>query len=140
MKKQTIRNIVATVAVCSVGFLSASAFAGQDESQRQMVQQLTKAKQKLTEAEAAKGPDRQKLMGEHMKMMNEAMEKMQAMKPKAGMSMKDHEAWMAEHQKLMDDMMGQMMKEHHMMMDMGCMSMMGSGSRSRSSDKHEHNH
>lgn len=126
MNKQTIRNIIATVAVCSVGFLSASAMAGQDESQRQIIQQLTKSKQKLAEAEAAKGPERQKLMEEHMKMMNETMGKMQAMKPKAGMSMQEHEEWINQHQKLMEDMMGQMMQEHHMMMGMDCMSM-GSG-------------
>ncbi len=86
-------------------------------------QQIMKAKQKLKEAEAAKGPERQKLMGEHMKMMKESMEKMQAMKPKAGMSMQEHEDWINEHQKLMDDMMGQMMEEYHMMTGMKCISM-----------------
>lgn len=131
MKQQTIRNVVATLAICSIGFLSASAIAGQDEYQRQMMQRLLQSKQKLQQAEAAKGTERQKLMGEHMKMMQETMQKMQAMKPKTGMSMPEHEDWMNEHQKLMQQMMEQMMGEHHMMMGMDCMNM-GKG------DTHQH--
>ncbi|MDP1848395.1 MAG: hypothetical protein Q8K79_11450 [Solirubrobacteraceae bacterium] len=131
MKQQTINKMIVTLAVCSIGFLSASAIAGQDEFQRQMTQSVLQAKQKLQQAEAAKGTERQKLMSEHMQMMRGMMEKMQAMKPNAGMNMQEHEDWINEHQKLMGDMMGQMMEEHHMMMDMGCMSM-GSG------DMHKH--
>lgn len=123
MQKRAIRKIVAAIAFCSVGLLSAYAVAGQDESQRQMTQQLMKAKQKLKEAEAAKGAERQKLMADHMKMMNDTMGKMRAMKPKPGMSMQEHEEWISEHQKLMEEIMGQMMQEHHMMMGMGCMPM-----------------
>jgi len=131
MNKQTIHKMIATITVCSIGFISASAIAGQDETQRQMSQRVMEAKQKLQQAEAAKGADRQKLMEEHMKMMHETMGKMQAMKPKTGMSMQEHEDWINEHQKLMEDLMGQMMGDHHMMMGMDCMSM-GSG------DKHKH--
>ena len=131
MKQQAFNKMIVTLAVCGIGFLSASAIAGQDEFQRQMTQHVLQAKQKLQQAEAAKGAERQKLMGEHMQMMHDMMGKMQAMKPKAGMTMQEHEDWINEHQKLMDDMMGQMMEEHHMMMDMGCMSM-GSG------DMHKH--
>ena len=74
------------------------------------------AKQKLIQAQAAKGPERKTLMAEHMKMMQEIMDKMIAMKPKAGMSMKNHEEWINEHQKLMQQVMEQMMGEHHLMM------------------------
>jgi len=126
MNRQAIHRMIATIAACSIGFLSAAAIAAPDEAQRQMTQRVMQAKQKLQQAEAAKGAERQKLMDEHMKMMIETMGKMQAMKPKAGMSMQEHEDWINQHQKLMEDMMGQMMEEHHMMMDMGCMSM-GSG-------------
>ncbi len=132
MKKQKIHKMIATIAACSIGVISLSAIAGQDEFQRQMTQQVLQAKQKLKQAEAAKGSERHKLMGEHMKMMKKTMENMQSMKPKTGMSMDEHRDWMNEHQKLMDDMMSQMMDEHHMMMNMDCMSMMGSG------DKHQH--
>lgn len=120
--------MIATLAVCSISFLSASAFAAQDEFQRQMTQKVMQAKQKLKEAEAAKGAERVKLMEEHMKMMDDTMGQMQKMKPKSGMTMQEHEDWINEHQKLMDDLMGQMMKEHHMQKEMGCMS----------ADKHKH--
>ncbi len=38
-------------------------------------------------------------MQEHMQMMQQAMDQMQAMKPQAGMTMQQHEDWIAEHQK-----------------------------------------
>jgi len=117
MKKYLIHKMIATIAVCSIGFLSVPAVAGQDESQRAMTQRVMQAKQKLQQAEAAKGSERQKLMAEHMKMMKETIGKMRAMKPKAGMSMQEHEEWINQHQKLMDDMMDQMMGEHHLMME-----------------------
>lgn len=126
MNKQTIHKMVVTFVICSIGFLSSSAMAGPDENQRMLQQQIIKSKQKLQQAETAKGPERQKLMGEHMKMMQETMKKMQAMKPKSGMTMQEHEDWISEHQKLMQEMMSQMMQEHHMQMGMDCMSM-GSG-------------
>lgn len=97
---------------------SFSALAGQDEAQRQMIQQVMAAKQKLQQAEAAKGEQRKALMAEHMTMMKETMGKMAAMKPRAGMSMKEHEEWIDEHQKLMQQMMDQMMGEHNLMMQM----------------------
>ena len=131
MQKLTINKVLATLTVCSIGFLSIPAYAGQDSMQRDITQRVMQAKQKLKEAEAATGTKKQDLMDEHMKMMQETMGKMQTMKPKAGMTMQEHEDWMNEHQKLMDDMMGQMMQEHHMMMGMDCMSM-------SSSDKHKH--
>ena len=131
MQKLTISKVLATFVVCTIGFISIPTYAGQDSMQSDITQRVMQAKQKLKEAEAATGTKKQDLMGEHMKMMQETMGKMQTMKPKAGMAMKEHEDWMNEHQKLMDDMMGQMMQEHHMMMGMDCMSM-------SSSDKHKH--
>ena len=118
MKKQMFNKLVATTLIASVGFAATSAMAGPDFFQQQINQRLMQSKQKLQEAEVAKGAERQKLMGEHMKMMKETMEKMQTMKPKAGMTMQEHEDWINEHQNLMEDMMGQMMEEHHMLMDM----------------------
>ena len=131
MQKLTINKVLATIAVCSIGFISYTAYAAQDSTQRDITQRVMQAKQKLKEAEAATGAKKQDLMNEHMKMMQETMGNMQSMKPKAGMTMQEHENWMSEHQKLMDEMMGQMMQEHHMMMGMDCMSM-------DSGDKHKH--
>lgn len=99
--------------------LSASypAVAAPDEAQRYAMKQAMAAKQKLKQAEAAKGAERKALMGEHMKMMKEVMDKIAGMAPKAGMSGKEHEEWMKEHQDLMRQMMDQMMAEHHLMME-----------------------
>jgi Flp pilus assembly protein TadB len=123
MNKHNIYKMIIIVAVSSIGFLSTSVIAAQDEAQRQMTQQVHKAKQKLQQAEAAKGVERQKLMGEHMQMMQDTMKKMQSMKPKTGMTMQEHQDWINEHQKLMDQMMEQMMDEHHLMMNTSGMPM-----------------
>ena len=123
MNKHTINKMIAIVAVSCIGFISASAFAGQGFFQREMTQRVLQAKQKLQQAEVAKGAERQKLMGEHMKMMQDTMNKMHAVKPKAGMTMQEHEDYINEHQKLMEQLMEQMMGEHKLMMDMADMPM-----------------
>lgn len=123
MKTPILNKLVATAFITCLGFAATSALAGQDFFQQQMTQQILKAKQKQKEAEAAKGPERQKLMGEHMKMLHGTMQKCAAMKPKAGMSERERDEWYSEHQKLMDQMMEQMMEDHRMMMDMGNMPM-----------------
>lgn len=123
MNKHTIHKMIAIFAVSCIGFISVSAFAGQDFFQREMTQRVLQAKQKLQQAEAAKGAERQKLMGEHLKMMQDTMNKMHAIKPKAGMAMQEHEDYINEHQKLMEQLMEQMMGEHKLMMDMGDMPM-----------------
>jgi 5-formaminoimidazole-4-carboxamide-1-beta-D-ribofuranosyl 5'-monophosphate synthetase len=107
--------IAAMIAVASASF---SAYAGQDEAQRQMIVRAMAAKQKLQQAEAAKGEKRKMLMTEHMKMMKEMMDQMSTMKPKAGISPQEHEEWLAEHQKLMQQMLDQMQGQHQLMMQM----------------------
>ena len=42
------------------------------------------------------------------------------MKPRADMSPKEKDEWIAEHQKLMGQMIGQMMEEHHLVMQGPC--------------------
>ena len=96
-----------------------------DEAQKQMIQRAMDAKKKLAAAQAAQGPERQKMMQEHMKMMQDMMAQMQKAKPRDGMSPQQMKEWMDEHMKLMDQMMSQMMDEHHMMM--GGMDMKGMG-------------
>lgn len=115
-----MNKTVIVAVMCAALALPLAASAGIDPMQQQVIKQAQQAKQKLAAAEKAKGAERQKLMQEHMTMMQETMGKMRGMKPKAGMTMPERDEWMAEHQKLMDEMMGQMMQEHHMMMqDMG---------------------
>jgi len=119
MEKRILNKLIATAFIASLGLTVTSAMAGPDLIQQQLNRQFSESQQKLKEAEAAKGAERQKLMSEHMKMMHEAMSKMQEMKPKAGMTMQEHEDWIKEHQKLMDQVLGQMMEEHHMLMSSG---------------------
>ena len=109
-------NFAVAALVAAASFLPAGAFAGQDLGQQQLQHQLGVAKAKQEQAEKAKAAERQKLMQEHMQMMQQAMDQMQAMKPRAGMTMEEHEEWIAEHQKLMDEILQQMMTDHHMMM------------------------
>ena len=99
--------------------------AAPDEAQKQMIQRAQAAKQKLAAAQAASGAERQKMMQEHMTMMQGMMAQMQKAKPGGGMSPQQMREWIDEHMKLMQEMMGQMMDEHHMMMQSGGMQGMG---------------
>ena len=114
------RILIAIAALALMGLppivLPQVSFAGPDAAQRMMLQRIQEQKQKLAAAQAAQGAERQKLMAEHMKMMQETMGKMQAMKPRANMSPKEKDEWIAEHQKLMVQLIGQMMEENHLIM------------------------
>jgi ABC-type transporter MlaC component len=105
--------------------LPLSSMAGPDEAQKQMIQRAQEAKKKLTAAQVASGAERQKMMQEHMQMMQDIMAQMQKAKPAAGMKPEQMREWMDEHMKLMQQLMGQMMDEHHMMMKGG--GMQGNG-------------
>ena len=118
-----MKHLIATLAMIAFAAIPLATFAAQDEAQRQITQRLQEQKLKLAAAEKAQGPERDELMQDHMKMMQETMGRMQAMKPRDGMTMQEQKEWIAEHQKLMEQMMGQMMTEHHMMMQ----GMMGQG-------------
>lgn len=131
MNKHTIHKMIAIVAVSCIGFLSAPAFAGQDSAQRDITQRVIQAKQKLQQAEAAKGAEHKKLLGEHMQMMKEDMDKCRTMQPKAGLSGKEREEWFIEHRKIMQEIMDQMMQENQMMQKMEDMPM-------DSGDMHKH--
>ena len=110
--------------------MTAAAFAGPDEAQKQLIQRAQEAKKKLTAAQGAQGAERQKMMQEHMKMMQDMMAQMQKAKPSAGMKPEQMREWIDEHLKLMHEMMGQMMQGHRMMMDMGG-GMMGHGTEKK---------
>lgn len=91
-------------------------FAAPDEIQKRLNQRAAEAQQKLSAAESATGAQRQQMMQEHMKIMQDVMTQMQAARPGSNMNPQQMREWMDEHMKLMDQLMGQMMKEHHMMM------------------------
>ena len=102
------------------------AFSGPDETQKMLIQRAQEAKKKLAVAQTASGVERQKMMQEHMQMMQEMIAQMRKAKPREGMSPPQMREWIDEHLKLMDQMMGQMMDEHHMMMQ-GMSGMSGHG-------------
>lgn len=106
------------------------ATAAPDEAQKQFIQRAQDAKKKLTAAQAAAGAERQRMMQEHMKMMQDMMVQMQKAKPGGGLSPQQMREWIDEHMKLMQEWMGQMMDEHHMMMQgTSAMGMHGMGKK-----------
>jgi Ni/Co efflux regulator RcnB len=107
--------LVAVIAGIALA-LPLAGMAAPDEAQKQLIQRTQEAKKKLAAAQAAQGPERQKMMQEHMKMMRDMMAQMQKVKPGAGIKPEQMREWIDEHMKLMHEMMGQMMDEHHMMM------------------------
>jgi len=107
--------------------LPLASMAGPDSNQQAVIQKIQQAKKELAAAQAAAGPERQKRMEAHMKMMDEVMAQMQKAKPGTGMTPEQMREWIDEHLKLMNEMMGQMMDEHHMMMQ--GMSMPGMGKK-----------
>ena len=105
------------------------AVSAPDETQKMLIQRAQEAKKKLAAAQAAQGAERQKMMQEHMKIMDDMMSHMQKAKPASGMTPEQMRTWIDEHMKLMHEMMGQMMEEHHMMMQGGDDGMPGMGKK-----------
>ncbi|MBI3546084.1 MAG: hypothetical protein HY081_05765 [Gammaproteobacteria bacterium] len=98
-------------------FLPTAVWAGADAGQRALQERMQASQKKLEQAEQAKGAQREQMMKEHMKSMDENMKLMRDMSPpKSGMSAKDRDEWMTEHQKLMQMMMDQMKREHDLTM------------------------
>ena len=120
-----MKNLFAVLIAGVLFALPLAGIAAPDESQKALTQEAQDAKKKLTAAQAASGAERQKMMQEHMKMMQTMMAQMQKAKPGAGMSPEQNREWIDEHLKLMREMMSQMMGEHHMMMQGGGMGMQG---------------
>ena len=119
--------LIATLAGMMLA-LPLSGMSAPDESQKQLIQRTIDAKKKLAAAQAAKGPERQKMMQEHMQMMQDMMAQMRKAKMRDGMTPQQMKEWIDEHMKIMDQMMSQMMDQHHMMMqgkDMKAMEMKG---------------
>ena len=91
--KNNINKLIATIAICSIGFISASAYAAKDDIQYRTTLHIQQAQQKLDQAKAASGTERQTLFTEHMKLMQKCMNDMNTMKPSANMTTEESEAW-----------------------------------------------
>lgn len=124
MRKTLLAALVALTAAVPL-----ASSAAPDEAQKQLIQRAQDAKKKLSAAQAAQGAERDKLMQEHMKMMQTMMSQMQKAKPREGMAPEQMREWIDEHMKLMGEMMSQMMGEHHMMMQGDGMGMRGMGKK-----------
>ena len=85
-----MKRFITTAALIAFAAIPLSSLAGQDEGQRLITQRLQEQKLKLAAAEKAQGAERDKLMQDHMNMMQETMGKMQAMKPRDGMTPQEH--------------------------------------------------
>ena len=109
------RTVLALVAGLTL-LLPFAAIPGPDAYQTYLIQRAHEAKRKLAAAEAAAGAERQRLMREHMRMMDEILAQMQKAKPHEKLTAEQMHDWIDEHLKLMNEMLGQMMEEHHMIM------------------------
>ena len=125
---KTLNRLLTAVLAAVALAMPLAGFAGPDETQRLMIQRAQEAKRKLAAAQAAQGAERQKMMQEHMKMMQGMLAQMQKAKPGAGMTPDQMREWIDEHLKLMSEMTSQMMDEHHMMMQ-GMPGMGGMGKK-----------
>ncbi len=112
MKNKTLLSMIAM----SV-FLPTATWAGPDPAQRLLQERMHESQKKLEQAEQAKGAERERMMQEHMKTMDENMKRMRDMTPpKSGMSVKERDEWMMEHQKIMQMIMDQVKREHDLTM------------------------
>jgi hypothetical protein len=125
MNRITKLSVAALTAVAFA--LPLASMAGPDGAQQAIIQKAQQAKKELAAAQATTGPERQKMMETHMKMMQDVLAQMQKAKPGSGMTPEQMRGWIDEHLKLMNEMMGQMMDEHHMMMQ--GMGMQGMGKK-----------
>jgi len=80
-----------------------------------------KAEAALTQVEKVPACGRSASMKGHMNMLDEIMTQLHKEHPAPGMSPEEHATWMEQHDKLMDDVLGQMMRQHKLMMtEMKC--------------------
>ena len=110
-----IRNIAPLIALAVMG-TPLPGWPAPDAVQQQILQHFIQSKQKLAQAEQAEGADRYRLMDEHMRGMQKALEQMRAAKPRAGMTPEQQSEWNADHQRLMEEVIEQMMMQFALMM------------------------
>ena len=116
--KTNINKLIATIAICSIGFISSSAYArgGPDLDQLKMNQRLHQSQQKLEQAKAATGTERQALLTEHLKLVQKCMDDMNAMKPSITMTAEENEEWRKVCIKQMSDLLSQMKEDSKLQM------------------------
>lgn len=111
-----MKRLIAAAALAAFALAPLSGFAGQDESQRMLMQRLQVQKMKLAAVEKVQGAERDKLMQEYMTTMQETMSLMQTAKPSSGTTLQEQRDWIEEQQKLIQQVMEQLMAEHQLLM------------------------
>ena len=98
--------------------LSSMAWAegGSDRVFERIQQMRDKAEVVLNQAEKAPVGERHVHMKAHMNMLEDIMSQLHNDHPAPDMSAEEHLAWMEKHDKLVDDVLGQMIREHKLMM------------------------
>lgn len=86
------------------------------ERMQRMQQMRDKVEAVLIQAEKAPVCERHVHMKEHMNMLEDLMSQLHNDHPAPDMSAEEHLAWMEKHDKLVDDVLGQMIREHKLMM------------------------
>ena len=111
------RATIAAAAVTIVISLPFATLASVHPLQQQLQRQLDAAEATQDAAEQAEGRERQRLIGEHLQMMQQALQQMQATKPQAGTSLEEHQEWVTEQQKLLDEALQQMIEDQELLME-----------------------
>lgn len=93
------------------------AFAAPDETQKMLIQRALEAKQKLAAAKTTFGRERERLLWEHFSLMQDVLARMRSTKPRDELTLQETREWIDEHLRLMDLMLGEMMDEHHSMLE-----------------------
>jgi hypothetical protein len=112
------KPIVAVIGLLAAAMtLSSPAWAGRDPLLQMAEQEAREAQAKLQQAETAKAAERERLMGEHVGLLDQALQDLMKAKPKAGVSASECEGWISDHQKLMEGLLQQMIQEHKLMQE-----------------------
>ncbi|SEK88040.1 hypothetical protein SAMN05216214_10624 [Atopomonas hussainii] len=89
---------------------------GSDRALERIEKLRDKAESVLLQAEKAPAAERHVHMREHMQMLEGIMQELHSEHPPADMTPEEHLAWMEKHDRLVDDVLGQMLREHKLMM------------------------
>lgn len=110
------RNLLALALAAPAIMLSVpAAAASKRPGHAKMLKRLRDSGKTLDDAERSQGPERDRLMEQHMQMMGEQLRMMEEMKAPEDMSMEEHVSWIRDHQQVMQEMLTQMRRDHDMM-------------------------
>jgi len=111
MNRSLIRLVAGLAAALPLAAMSAP-----DDTQQLLFRRAMEARQKLVSAQATSGRERQRLIMEHLIAMREVVARMRTASPAESLTSQQLREWIDEHLRLMDLVAGQMMDEHHLML------------------------